>query len=301
MRHRTAAAALCSFLTLLSCQATHEHAGPQAIVADANSAIVILPDLPLWSMSAGALNQTGKTIPIGEKLAIIGPPQTAPQGGKEREFQHVRRQSGSEGWVRSDYVVARAILAVVTTDDAVIYSSEANSAATTESIPRMTVVAIHSETGGMPFIQVSGYDPVSRTMLRHVILRNEGVSANPSDVQAAILLQLAASSQSPKQQKAFLTSAIKDYPGSIFAPELNAALDALTSPPKPAPAAAPAPAAPPAPVAPAVPGPGAAPVQGAAPAQAPAQGAAPAEGAAPAPATGPTAAGASSAPPASSQ
>jgi hypothetical protein len=278
MRHRIAAAAVCTLLTLLSCQQKTEHPGPQAIVADAKSVIVMMPDLPLWTLTQGALAPTNVTIPIGEKLALIGPSQKLTQGGKEREYQHVRRDSGEEGWVRSDYVAPRAILAVVTTDEAVIYSAEANSAATTDGIPRMTIVAIHSETGGMPFIRVSCYDPSSKAMRRYVALRNEGVSARPSDVQAAILLQLAASSKSARQQKAFLTSAIKDYPDSLFAPDLQAALEALTAPAPapPAPAAqppapassAPAPSSPPpagtpGSAAPAA-GPGAAPAPGAA-------------------------------------
>ena len=241
MRHRIAAAALCSFLLLSSCQQKNEHVIPRAIVADARSAVVIFPDLPLWTLAGGAVGQMAEVIPIGEKLSLIGPPQTASQGGKDHEFQHVRRSSGSEGWVRSDYIVSRSILAVVTADDAVIYSVEANSAATTESIPRLTVLAIHSDTGGMPFIRVSCYDPSSRLMLRHVALRNEGVSSNPSDVQAAILLQLAAASKSRKQQKAFLTSAISDYPDSLFLADVRAALAALEAPPPPvaAPSASP--------------------------------------------------------------
>lgn len=230
MRHRIAVAGLCATLLFLSCQQKNEHFGPQPIVADAHSAIVILPDLPLWTVTQETLGPTAVTIPLGEKLAIIGPPQKTTQDGKDREYQHVRRESGQEGWVRSDYAICRAILAVVTTDDAVIYSAEANSAATTATIPRMTVMAIHSESGGMPFIRVSCYDPSSKTMLRHVALRNEGVSSNPSDVQAAILLQLAASSKSQKQQKAFLTSAIKDYPDSLFMTDLQGALTALTAP-----------------------------------------------------------------------
>ena len=111
----------------------------------------------------------------------------------------------------------------------------------------MTVVAIHSDTGGMPFIRVTCFNPAAKVILRNVYLRNEGVSSRPSAVQAAILLQLAAGSKSARQQKAFLTSALKDYPDSVFMPELQAALDALTSPapqPAPAPESTPAPAPP---------------------------------------------------------
>jgi len=249
MRQRLPAAALCTVLTLLSCQQKAEQAKPQAIVADAKSAIVIVADLPLYNLAGGTLTATRETIPIGEKVAIVGPSQKITQGGREREFLHVKRDSGSDGWVRADQVVSRAILAVIATEDSVIYSAEANSAATAESIPRMTIVAIHSETGGMPFIRVTCFDPSAKIMLRNVALRNEGVSAKPSDVQAAILLQLAQASKSSKQQKAFLTSGLKDYSDSIFLPDLQSALDALNAPPPP-PAPAPAPPTAPTPAAP---------------------------------------------------
>ena len=245
MRHRLPAAVLCAALTLISCQQKAEHTGPKAIVADARSAIAIVNDLPLLVQDGAVLAPGKETIPIGEKVAILGPSQKYTVSGRERDYLHVRRDSGTEGWARADQVVSRAILAVVAEDEAVIYSAEANSAATTESIPRMTIVAIHSESAGMPFIHVTGFDPVARIMLRGVILRNEGISAKPADVQAAILLQLAAASRVPRQQKAFLTSAIKDYPDSFFMADLQAALQALTAPvPAPAPAPAPAPPAP---------------------------------------------------------
>jgi len=230
MRHRIAAAVSCSLLLLSSCQQRNEHKGPAAVVADARSAIVVMPDLPLWKPAGGGLAQTTVTLGVGERVAITGAAQAYTQAEKQRDYLPVRLESGAEGWVRSDYAIPRAILAVVITDDVMVYSAEANTAATTESIPRMTIVVIHSETGGMPFIRVSWYDPSAKAMRRRVILRNEGVSANPSDVQAAILLHLAAASTNVKQQKAFLSSAVKDYPDSVFLPDLQAALDALTSP-----------------------------------------------------------------------
>jgi len=72
-------------------------------------------------------------------------------------------------------------------------------------------------------------------LLKGVYLRNEGVSSKPSDVQAAILLQLAAASKNAKQKQAFLSSAAKDYPDSIFMPDLTQALAALNAPPPPPP------------------------------------------------------------------
>jgi hypothetical protein len=257
MRHASALVVLCASLVLLSCQQKAAQSAPAATVADSKSAIVIVGDLPLWTLSLGSLTQK-ETIPIGEKLALAGPAQTMTQSGKERDFLNVKRESGSEGWVRADFVVSRSILAVITTDDAVIYSAPADTSATAESIPRMTIVAIHSDSGGMSFIKVTCFDPGAKVLRKGVFLRNEGVSARAFDVQAAILLQLAAGSNSVKQKRAFISSAIKDYPESVFAPELQSALDALASPgsapaPASAPASTPAPAPPPAPEPPPVP------------------------------------------------
>jgi hypothetical protein len=228
-------------LVLLSCEQKPARASPGAAVADSRSAIVIVGDLPLWTLSQGGLHQEEK-LPMGEIVALTGQTQKAAQAGKERDFLSVRRESGKGGWVRADFVVSRSILSVITTENAVIYSAPSNTSASTESIPRMTLVAVHSDTGGMRFIRVTCFDPVSKLLRSGVHLRNEGVSARPADVQAAILFQLAAGSKNVTQQKAFLSSALKDYPDSVFALELQSALDALTAPaPAPAPAPSPGP------------------------------------------------------------
>ena len=244
---RRALPALLALLPLLCCQPKPAVPVVTSVVADAKSAFVILTGLPLYGMEQGALAVRG-TLPIGEKLALLGPAAKAFQAGKERDFVPVRRDSGKEGWVRADLVISKSVLAVVTTDTATVYEAPSNTAATTSTIPRLTIVAISSETAGLTFIKVTGFDAVAKILLRDVYLRNEGISSNPDDVQAAILLQLSAASNSPTQQRAFLTSAIKDHPGSLFMPELNTALAALTAPPpapaEPPPAQTPPPAAP---------------------------------------------------------
>ena len=251
-----------SALLILSCQKKPAAEPLQAAVADARSGFCIVDDLPFWEISGSTLAQKG-TIQIGEKLSLLGQTRRAVVSDKERELVHVRRDTGAEGWARSDVVIPSSILAVVTSDGAVIYSVPRNTAATTASIPRMTVLVIHSDSAGMPFIRVSGYDPVAKQFFRGIYLRNEGVSARPDDVQSAILLQLAAASKSPRQQEAFLGSALKDYPGSLFSSQVQQALDALHAPP-PAPASPPTPAASPVPAAspPAAQAPAAAPAAG---------------------------------------
>ena len=228
------ASVITSALLLLSCQKNQAPQLPTAAIADSKSCFSLAPDLGLWDISGASPTQKG-AVQIGEKLSLLGQARHVMLGGKDREFLLIRQDTGAEGWVRADYVVSNAILAVTTTD-AVVYSAPRNTAATTASIPRMTTVAIHSDSGGMPFIRISYSDPGQKGLLSAVYLRNEGVSARPDDVQAAILLQLAADSKSPRQQEAFLTSGIKDYPASLFLPQLQDALDALHGPPtQPAP------------------------------------------------------------------
>ncbi|MGO9409124.1 MAG: hypothetical protein ACLQCB_00080 [Spirochaetia bacterium] len=223
------ASAIASALLLLSCQKSQTPQMPAAAVADSKSGFCLVPDVSLWEISGTSLTRKG-SVQIGEKLVLLGQARHVALNGKDRDLLKVRQDTGTEGWVRADYVVSNAILAV-TTSDAVIYSVPRNTAASPVSIPRMTVLGIHSDSAGLPFIHVSFNDPTQKGGLKEVYLRNEGVSARPDDVQAALLLQLAAASSSPKQQEAFLTSGAKDYPGSIFLPQLQAALDALHSPP----------------------------------------------------------------------
>jgi hypothetical protein len=233
--------ALFVLLAFLSCTKEPDRKMPLSVVADAKSAFAIVDGLPFWSLLSSGTLVSRESLPIGEKVSLLGQTAKYTLAGKERDYAQAKRESGSTGWVRADFVVSRAILAVVTTDNAVIYSVPNNTAATTETIALLTIVAVHADTGGMRFIRVTCYDEGAKALLRGVYLRNEGVSSNPDDVQGAILLKLAAASKSSRQKKAFLTSAIKDHPASLFLPQLTAALEELNGPPlQPSPAPAPA-------------------------------------------------------------
>jgi hypothetical protein len=230
MRRSLLLVCLLPFCFLIACE-RNPQAPPsqQAAVADAKSAFVIMGGLPLWDLAAGSLTLK-ESIPLGEKLALLGQTAKAAQSGKDRDFLQVKRDSGKEGWVRADYVVPSSILAVVTADDAVIYTEARNTAATGSLVPKMTVLVIHSDSGGQAFIRVTFYDPAAKVLSRGVQLKNEGVSSRPDDVQAAILFQLAAGSKNQVQKEAFLKSAAKDHPGSAFIVQIQEALVALASP-----------------------------------------------------------------------
>jgi hypothetical protein len=219
-----------ALLALFSCQrGSPGPTGPQPEVADARSAFAIVADLPLWDLADGKPTWKG-SLTLGQKVALTGKSDQAVQSGRQRELLQVRLSSGQEGWVRSEYVVASSILGVTVGDGALIYSEPANTAATADAVARMTVLAIHADSAVLPFIRVSFYDPGSRTLFAGVYLRNEGVSTRKDDVQGAILYLLAASSKNDIQKEAFLSSAIKDHPGSAFLPQIQAALAAVAAP-----------------------------------------------------------------------
>ena len=136
MRRALVPAALLALLPLLCCQPKPALPVPPSAVADAKSAFVIMADLPLYSMEQGALTPQGHSAHRG-KARDPRAGHKAFQAGKERDFVPVERDSGSEGWVRADLVISKAILAVVTTDTAAIYEAPHNTAATTSTIPRI--------------------------------------------------------------------------------------------------------------------------------------------------------------------
>jgi hypothetical protein len=229
-RFFAAAAILVVFLSVLSCAKKPSAAKPQkASVADDKSGFAIMAETPLWDLSAGTLTLK-ETLQIGERVDLLGQSARATQAGKQREFIAVRRDTGKNGWARADFIVSRSILAV-TTDEAIVYDAPKNTAATTTVIPPMTVLAIRSDSGGQTFIRVTAYDSAARTLLRNVFLRNEGVSAKPDDVQSVILLALAGASKNAKQKEAFLSSAVKDHPGSAFLKQITEARTALRAAP----------------------------------------------------------------------
>ena len=202
----------------------------KADVADAQSGFVILAGLGLADITDGAVKYVD-SLTLGEKVSLTGQARKAGPAGSERDFVEVRRESGKAGWARADYVVASSMLGVVTADGAVIYSEPKNTGATAKIVPKLSILAIHAETAGQAFIRITTYDPAAKVLSHDVYMKNEGVSTRGEDVQSAILLLLAAASDKPTQKRAFLQSAAKDYPGSMFITQVEDSIAALNAPP----------------------------------------------------------------------
>ncbi len=219
-------------LILLSCQkGPQKPAEASANAANAKSGFVIIAGLGLADIAEGKAKFVD-SLTLGEKVALTG---LAGKGtgsdGKERDFVQVKRDSGSTGWARTEYVVPNCFLGVVTADESIVYSEPKNTAATARSILKTTVLAVHAESAGQPLLKVTAYDPAANLFHKDVYLRGEDVSSKPDDVQGAILLQLAGATKNPKQKEAFLKSAARDHPGSLFIAQIEESLAALSAPP----------------------------------------------------------------------
>lgn len=216
-------------LAVLSCQKAPPTAAPsQALLADEKSGFMIRSGMGLYAIADGTAKWASEPLLLGEKLALTGQASKATLDGKERDFIEVKRDSGKAGWAWPEYLVSNALLAVVGNDDAIVYTEPKNTAATARSIPKMSVLVVHAETNGQPYLKVTSYNPGA--FLKGVYVRSEGISTKPDDVQSVILLQLAAAAKDPKQKQALLTSAAKDYPGSAFITQVEDAIAALTAP-----------------------------------------------------------------------
>jgi hypothetical protein len=216
-------------LLTVSCQkAPVAPTAPSAMTADAKAGFVIRSGEGLWDIQDGVAKWADSLL-LGEKLALTG--QTAKavvSGGQQRDYIEVKRDSGKTGWARLDYVISNCSLAVVGSEEAILYTEPKNTAATGSGIPKLTIVAIHKEGSTPPYVKVTWFNPTTLVLSKGVYIRDDVVSQKPDDVQSVILLQLAAASTNVKQQQALLASAQKDYPGSAFITQIEDAMAALT-------------------------------------------------------------------------
>jgi uncharacterized protein YgiM (DUF1202 family) len=221
------AAVLC--LAVLSCQkAPSTEAGVKTLTVDAKSGFMIRTGQGLYEVTEGTA-KWAEAIPLGEKLALQGDTIKAAVDGKERDFTKVKRDNGAAGWVRSEYVVSRCTLAVVTGQDVVIFKEPKNATATAMTIPALAVIAVHEGAAGDAFRRVTWFDPTSFVLSAGVYIRGENLTVKADDVESMILLQLAAAATDPRQKKALLDSAVKDYPGSQFITRIEDALAPLAA------------------------------------------------------------------------
>ena len=193
---------------------------------------VILDGLSIASIEEGTDGNTasyqGKNLTIGEKVTVIGESIKAVYRENEREYSKIVYTTGEEqeGYVRTPYVITNSTFAVVTDDEAIIYTSPKITNPTNTILTRMSFVAIHNDFKDTKFVKVTYTDQESSIIYENKYLKNTDVSVLEDDVVSAILFYLA-SKQEGKAKTELLKSA-QQFTASLFLPAIEDALNELT-------------------------------------------------------------------------
>jgi hypothetical protein len=214
-------------LCLLTCLGGLAFSAPLA----ANEAFVIYNNLPLYQEPQSGVLKWAESLTIGDKVVLLNRTFKFKLEGKERDFTKVRAQSGKEGWVRSPFIAAKAVLGVVKADRAVVYSEPRDVKVTSKSITQLTILAVLQDGGQGGFSKVSCYDAVQDASFTDgVYVSADDLTTVDLDVNAAILYTAAMASKDAGVRKNLLTVASNKYGASVFGGKLQEALGAGSAP-----------------------------------------------------------------------
>jgi hypothetical protein len=205
---------------------------PASLAADSAAGFNILHKLSLMTEKDDGSLAFKEALTLGEKLAVLAEPvkKMDPYAKAEKDFLKVKRESGTEGLARADYIVTKSTLGVIVAEDSMIYSQPKNESATVDVLPNLCIIAVSNDFTSQNFVLASAVEPVKGTLRKNVYLRKESISTSAEDASSAILFFLARKSDNSKQRETLLKSAQTDYPGSVIAPMITKYLNALTLP-----------------------------------------------------------------------
>jgi hypothetical protein len=189
-----------------------------------NEGFVIMNSLALYQEQGGGL-KFKESLALGDKVQVKGRVQKMKLDGKDRELIRVQAPSGTEGFVRSAYVVQKAALAVVRADKAIVYAEPREVKITSKSISKQTIVAVLAEGSTPEFSRVVCYDASKDSYFTDpVFVAAEDLSFADVDINATILFAAAAASKNQDIKSNLLKVIEKKYSSTIFIDEIRAAL-----------------------------------------------------------------------------
>lgn len=209
------------FLTALVVLASLTAMGFAAPVAN----YVLVHNAPLYLDNADKTLKYITALTLGDAVTLMNKTATFKESGSNRDFTRIKTPDGKEGWIRTQYLAVRATLAVMTAEDALIFSEPRDVKVTGRTISRMTVVAVMQEGSVPGFSRVSGWDPVKGSLFTDVFMFPSDISTVDADVQSAVLFTVAQASKDAAVKKNLLKVALGDYPGSIFYDTIDAVLN----------------------------------------------------------------------------
>jgi hypothetical protein len=199
----------------------------------AGSAYPLRVGMWLYTIDADTGAQTDLTkavepVSLGERLELLTTEPrkaTNPYDNRVYDYHQVRCETGKEGLVFATQLSLGGALAVVADEKAYLYRGPRAIDATDYILPRRIVVGLYPETERDGFVQIEAYDPAIQTYRRNLYIKTAALSYSDMDVQASILLQTAEALDADREKnrwEALLSSALSDYPSSIFANDIRA-------------------------------------------------------------------------------
>jgi hypothetical protein len=133
-------------------------------------------------------------------------------------------QGSVDGAMRSAHLAAYADPAVVTDAQAAVMKEPSASARVLLRLPRMSLVAIVSDSRSGDFVSAVVIDPRtgSRVPTAYIDLRQ--ISFSTEDVRAGVLVAKAMRARTPEEKRAFLQEAERSHPSTAFIEDIRALL-----------------------------------------------------------------------------
>jgi uncharacterized protein YgiM (DUF1202 family) len=168
-----------------------------------------------------------EALSLGEKLELITTEERKATNSYDSavyDYYHVRRDTGTEGYVFATQLSVSSTLAVVTDEKANLYRGPRNVDVSDYILSRKTVFGVVPETESDGFIRVEAYDPERSAYRRNLYIRTSAISYRDADIKSSVLLQ-SAQTLNPQREanryEALLNAAFQDYPDSVFADEIR--------------------------------------------------------------------------------
>jgi uncharacterized protein YgiM (DUF1202 family) len=169
-----------------------------------------------------------ESLSLGERVELVAEKTRRavnPYDSQIYEYYHIRRDTGTEGFVFANQLTVNTVLAVVVDEKANLYRGFRNVDVTDSILSRKTVLGVFEDTEKDGFIKIEAYDPEQKTYRRNLFIKTATISYRDEDIQSSILLQIAEGLNPEKEanrREALLDSAINDYSGSVFADDIRA-------------------------------------------------------------------------------
>ncbi|MFW5688216.1 MAG: hypothetical protein ACOC1U_01490 [Spirochaetota bacterium] len=135
--------------------------------------------------------ERGFTLTIGEDVTRIGEAFTGVTPFGERVLIRIRNSVGEEAYAFDRYLVPNATAAIVTDEQAVLYSRPNLASPTEVIVPRGSLAALHEPEPRSGFFNVTTYDHERETAYFDRWVKAEDLSTEDVDVQAGSLLFVA--------------------------------------------------------------------------------------------------------------